>query len=544
MASAQRGRVDRALRQGAVAGLVCIGLLLALFPATTGAAGGEYLGSFGPDGTANTEFEAPGAVAVDQESGAVYLIDRQKQVLYKFDSSGSPLAFEGTAGYLSGNEITGLSFNSSNGGSQVAVDSETHVVYVTSNNQIRAFEANGEPHIFTEGPGAGTSEIPGAHELLGVATDKVGDIYASDGEEFNEKIRIYSPTGDLKTEFTPERAGSLVTIQPANLSVSPSGTIYAVRRSGSVFRFEPSQFPITSTTTFSRGTEVDSMTAYTVAVDPSTNYVYIGQEAAGVSRIAVYSAIGQFIGTLGGPGQPGDLAEAPVGVAVLASDKRVYVADRVEQLEGPQQVEMFESFSFPEGPPTLSTSVSDITSQSATLRARINPNTFDTTYWFEYGQVDCAVAPGECTKVPASGASIGSGHEPVPVSAAINGLQPGAKYFYRVVAENSEGATESPTRSFITQKAQFGSGLADGRVWEQATPGNKFGGSITNSELIQAAVDGAGITFQTRGSIVEDPEGNRALETSAVLARRSASAWSVDDLVPTHTVAGGLGYGP
>jgi len=190
MASAQRGRVDRVFRQGAVAGLVCIGLLLGLYAAVTGAADGDYLGSFGPDGTANTEFEAPGAVAVDQETGAVYVIDRQKQVLYKFDSSGSPVEFEGTAGYLSGNEITGLAFTSGNGSTQVAVDPETHVVYVTSDDRVRAFEANGEPHEFAEGPGAGTSEIPGAGELLGVATDRYGDIYASDAE--SRKIRIYS----------------------------------------------------------------------------------------------------------------------------------------------------------------------------------------------------------------------------------------------------------------------------------------------------------------------------------------------------------------
>jgi hypothetical protein len=544
MASAQRGRVNRVFRQGAVLGLVCTGLLLGLYPAMTGAAGGEYLGSFGPDETTNSEFEAPGAVAVDQETGAVYVIDRQKQVLYKFDSSGSPLEFEGTAGYLTGNEITGLVFNPGNGTSQVAVDSETHVIYVTSENKVRAFESDGEPHNFAEGPGEGTSEIPGASELTGVAVDKFGDIYVSDGGD--KKIRIYSRTGTLVTEFATEESGSFESFGPANLSVSPSGTIYVVRRSSSVYRFDPSQFPITPTTTFSLGTKLDLVTAYTVAVDPSTSYVYIGQEASPTtSRVAVYNANNELVGTLGGPGQPGDLAEAPVGVAVLASEKRVYVADRVEILSGAQRVEMFQSFSFFEGPPTISESVTDITSHSAELRARINPNTFDATYWFEYGQVDCAIAPGECTKVPASGAAIGSGHEAVPVSAAISGLQPGTKYFYRAVAENSKGTTEGSTRSFVTQKAQFGSGLPDGRVWEQATPGNKFGGSITNSELVQAAEDGAGISFQTRGSIVEDPEGNRALETSAVLTRRAlSSAWSVEDLVPTHTVAGGLGFGP
>jgi len=406
MASALRGRV---VRQVVVTGLICTGLLLVMLPAVTGAVSGDYLGSFGPDGTTNTEFEAPGAVAVDQETGAVYVIDEQKQVLYKFDSTGHPVNFGGSAAYLVGNQITGLAVIPVPGSNQVAVDSETHVIYVTSNNRVRAFESNGQPHTFTEGPGAGTSEIPGATKLMGVATDKYGNIYASDREA--KKVRIYSRSGALLTEFTPEN--EVTTVPLANLAVSPSGILYGINPNGHAFRFEPSQFPISAATTFSRGTEVNAVHAYTVAVDPSTSYVYIGElPPKSTGRVAVYASNNEFIGTIGGPGQPGELGETPVGIAVRGSEKRVYVADAVEIEEGSQQVEMFTAFSFFEGPPTISgSSVTDVTSHSAKLRARINPNTFDTTYWFEYGQVDCAVAPDECTKIPIDGASIGSGQK-------------------------------------------------------------------------------------------------------------------------------------
>ncbi len=542
MAPALRGR---AVRRGAVVGLICIGLLLWAITAVIGADGGDYLGSFGPDGTANTKFEAPGAVAVDQATGAVYVIDRQKQVLYKFDSSGNPVNWGGSAGYLSGNQITGLAVSVKNGGSQVAVDQETHVVYVTSNNRVRAFESNGDPHIF---PAVGTSEISGATELSGVATDKYGDIYASDGD--SGKIRIYARSGALLTEFVAKRAGAALTPVVRNLSVSPSGTLYVVEANSYVLRFEPSQFPITPTTTFSQGTKVNDLVSRTVAVDPSTSYVYIGEEISELNtRVAIYDAKDDFVAALGAAGQPGDLPGSPVGVGVGGPEKRAYVSNRVEgEQKGPQQVEIFEALRFHEGPPTISaSSVTNVTSHSAKLQARINPNTFETTYWFEYGQVDCAVAePGECTKVPLSGATIEPGHEPVLVSASISGLEAGTKYFYRTVAETSESEEpeSSPTRTFTTQKAQFGSRLADGRVWEQVTPANKFGGAITNAGLVQADQSGPGIAFQTRGPIVEDPEGNRALETAAVLARRSESGWSVEDLVPPHTEAGGLGFGP
>ena len=135
--------------------------LLALAPTFAGAAvNPEYLGAFGPDGTEATSFERIGAMAVDEASGDIYVGDWQKQVLYKFDAEGHPLNWGGSAPYISGNEIKGLSFFAHPVGNQVAVDPETHFVYITSGKKVRAFEANGEPHLFTEGPGPGTSEIP------------------------------------------------------------------------------------------------------------------------------------------------------------------------------------------------------------------------------------------------------------------------------------------------------------------------------------------------------------------------------------------------
>jgi hypothetical protein len=115
------------------------------------------------------------------------------------------------------------------------------------------------------------------------------------------------------------------------------------------------------------------------------------------------------------------------------------------------------------------------------------------------------------------------------------------------VAENGfepDGLSEGPVRTFTTSAGNFGSGLSDHRVWEQVTPVKKFGGGITNTGPVQAAEDGSGISFQTRGSIVEDPSGNKALEYAAVLARRSVSGWSITDLVPPHKEATGLGVSP
>jgi DNA-binding beta-propeller fold protein YncE len=524
--------------------LVC----LVLCSGKAAAAPGDYVESFGPDGTTGTEFGRTAALALDQQTGAVYVADSETQVLYKFNAAGEPLDYGGASGYISGNEITGLSLNEGGPGKvQVAVDSSTHVIYVASANKIRAFEADGEPHEFTAGPGAGTSEIPGATELFGLAVDEDGNIYASDFAD--KKLRIYSPSGALLTEFTPT-GNQLSVVRPAALAVAADGTLYVTELDGAVFAFEPSKFPLTAKTTYGLGSPLNENLSVSVAVDPKTQYVYISENCEeGVcqnpvaSQLSVYDELGNFVDRIAGE-EPGELRGAVPGIGVNGPGERIYAAVRGEA-GGLSQVSVFESLPIPEGPPTIKgLAVTDLTSSTAVLLARINPNTLETTYWFEYGLSDCAAEPGSCTKIPADGASIGSGHNPVSVSAALNELAPGTRYFFRVVAENDLGTDESVTRAFTTRSGNLGSRLSDDRVWELVTPTNKFGGVPTNAALVQADPEGDGIAFHTRGSIVEDPESNRALEASATLARRSGSGWSVSDLVPPHTEAGGFGFGP
>ena len=149
-------------------GIVLAGLAVFGFGTVLGAEPPQHLASFGPDGTAVTNFETVAPVAVDQESGAVYVGDIGKQILYRFGADGKPLKYDG----LSGSELGGLSFNDQ-GRSQAAVDADTHVIYVTGKAVVEAFDADGNPHLFTAGPGVGTNELPGASELGGVAVDSV-----------------------------------------------------------------------------------------------------------------------------------------------------------------------------------------------------------------------------------------------------------------------------------------------------------------------------------------------------------------------------------
>jgi hypothetical protein len=517
----------------AVGTIVCLGVCLSAAGAALAAEDPSYLSSFGPDGTESTGFAKAGPITVDQGAGLIYVIDHSLGTLSKFDLEGSPVPFGGSAGYISGNTISGLSLFPGNGESQVAVDSASHIIYVTSANSIRAFQPDGEPSNFTAGPSAGTSEIGGFTELLGVAVDESGNIYAAD---YAGVVSIYAPSGELITQFAASA--------PANLAVAPDGAVYVNSWHGTVTKYTPSDSPVSSTTLYTAASEpLDPSTSYTVAVDPATGDVYIAENEGFVVQIARYDKDGVLLGTFAGTGEEGEITSSE-GLAVSGQSGRIYVSNLPGS--GLSQVEIFgEEIIFVGAPTIEGQSVTEISSGSALLRAQINPNTLATTYMFEYGTSDCSQPSGGCSLLPNEGAPIGSGHQVVSVSQPIYGLDSSTTYHYRVVATNALGTTRGPDRTFRTQGEALSFRLSDGREWELVSPPHKYGGNITISttSVLQASVDGNRLAYGTRGSTEAEPDGNRSIELSTNLAQRIDGAWVSKDLTPPHTEASALGFG-
>jgi hypothetical protein len=95
-------------------------------------------------------------------------------------------------------------------------------------------------------------------------------------------------------------------------------------------------------------------------------------------------------------------------------------------------------------PPVVSTYFpSDVGISKATMNGAVNPDGEETTYRFEYGTSD---AYG--TSIPAPDGSVGSGSEPVEVSAELTDLTLGTTYHYRLVATNAEGTSYGADRTF------------------------------------------------------------------------------------------------
>lgn len=189
-------------------------VLLAVWTSSASAAAPVYLYqgfSFGPDGTESSEFQRPGPIAVDTQSGSIYVGDTETGTLQKFNEDYEPEDFSA----LGSNEIP-VSFLGP-GESQIAVNSSTHVIYVTSGNSIVAYQANGEPSEFSA---TGSEELIGFSEVCGVAVDPNGDIYA--GDYAAGEIHVFSPQGDPLTSFKSEFICNLAVDSQGN--VTPATT--------------------------------------------------------------------------------------------------------------------------------------------------------------------------------------------------------------------------------------------------------------------------------------------------------------------------------
>jgi hypothetical protein len=200
------------------------------------------------------------------------------------------------------------------------------------------------------------------------------------------------------------------------------------------------------------------------------------------------------------------------------------------------------------GPPIVSnTTASTIGETSATLEATVNPNDREVDeYHFQYVDQAGFEANGFTgAKSTPDGPPIPTGDEDVAVSAPVSGLNPGTTYRFRLIAHNAKGTTVGPEGTFATYAIQPAfppcpndafrtdspsAHLPDCRVYEQVTPVDKNGGSVTGvGGLVKAAIGGGGVTFMSDAGF---PGGEGSQEMPLYLASRAAEGWSTQGLMP------------
>jgi hypothetical protein len=205
-----------------------------------------------------------------------------------------------------------------------------------------------------------------------------------------------------------------------------------------------------------------------------------------------------------------------------------------------------------------SESASEVSADSAKLLTELNAHGLASTYHFEYltqaefeADADSFEGPDRPEAVPAPDGEAGEGTEAVGFSIAIQHLEPHTTYHYRVAARNTLNEpgkyVYGADRTFTTQGAEPAT-LPDGRAWEMVTPPKKHGGSLEpigeEGGTIQAAADGSGLAYVATAPVDEDPQGNRSVVRSELLATRGAAGvWSTEDITTPHQGVAGVFLG-
>jgi len=205
-----------------------------------------------------------------------------------------------------------------------------------------------------------------------------------------------------------------------------------------------------------------------------------------------------------------------------------------------------------EGPPEVkSTSFSNVGEAEAELEASIEPSDVKTHYTFFIGAR--VVGEGE---IPA-------GNTPIEVAVAAEGLEPGARYRFRVVAENAEGADEGEGE-FATYPAAeaslrcpnealrggFSALLPDCRAYELVTPPDTNARSPLGFTHLgsffatrKASPQGGAVSFAIEGGLIPGSEGTGSLFGDPYLSTRGEGGWSTADAGPSGSESAALAPG-
>ncbi len=403
-----------AVRLAVMAGLVAVLALCAGAPAQA-AITHPYTGtSFGSSGV-GTSFGNAIGVTVEQSSGDVFVLDAGAGgLVYKFNAAGEPVNFSASGT----NGIAGV--GSSNGSEEeIAVDSSggpaAGDIYVANNSVVRIYAASG----------AFLGELSGG-EMCGVAVDPSGKVYVG---IYPETVRRYTPTSNTVTnadETESMRGLSGV----CNIAVDAGGAVYAATYSGGVNKYDALQFGSLAAS----GELVDGA-GRTLAVDPTSGDVFIDE----VNQVAQYEGSAEPPTRLGVSGSSGAGGlSASFGVGVDHTSDEVYAANgETVEIFGPGVVVAAASTEAATG----------LTSSEATLHGTVEPaGTEVTGCVFEYGTEAGALSQS----TPCEPATPYTGSTPVAASAHLNGLNPGTRYSYRIVATGASGAVSGTEDSFST----------------------------------------------------------------------------------------------
>jgi hypothetical protein len=415
-------------------------------------------------------FSAPGGIAVDQATGDVYVVDENHGVVDVFSAGGEYLR------QIELGSVPGAFCASCARG--VAVDDFNGDVYVASYREVFEFDAAGA-YVATW-TGANTPTGSFGREELGVAADNTnGDVFVSAPNQLEPQrsvVDVFEASGGYVT-----RLGYAFN-RPKGVAVDQaSGRVYVSEeeKPGVVDVFGAA-LTIPDVTTQAAGEVHPTSATLQGTVNPDGFKVSDCHFDYGTEES--YGQTAPCVPTPGAGSSPVAVHADIVGLQpgttyhfrLQASNENCVTCTNYGG---------DETFATPPRPSIEDATATNVTSTSADLDATIDPNGFDTTYHFEWG-----VSTAYGTSVPVPDVNIGAGLSGVPVSVHLVGLGANTTYHWRVVAVNANGTTAGVDHTFVYSTA--GAGLPDGRAYEMVTPPRKNGAliGIAASFLVEPSV--------------------------------------------------------
>jgi hypothetical protein len=470
-------------------------LILSLGAAHAHAAPKGVVDEFGSQGSGDGRFETPRGLAVNTATGDVYVVDDANHRVQRFSSGGEfELAF-GSLGRTAGSAAG--QFDNPQG---IAIDQDTGHVFVTDrdNRRVQKFDADGNFLLMwgwdvvanpPENPsttfevcatpascktgvaGAGDGQFGATTAPLGLAVSVpdgnplTGSVFVADPG--NRRVQEFSLGGAFLSKFGTAGTGDgqFGTNQPLHVAVDSAGIVYASDSNSNnrVQRFntngDPDNAPLasiagqptagaplTSGTTLGLAVDPDSdglgsdTDRLLVTRDPSVGDTVVQEldSPAGTPAVVDTHADGEGFTTLNGIG-----LNSATGLIYLSSTiggHRVFVLD-----VGTQPAVTIDPVTNPEP-------------DSATFKGTVNPNGALTRWRFEYKRASDPDIPANWTRVPADDAVAGTGTTAVNIiQPTVEPLRPGTQYQLKLVADGWGAPVTAPappaTQTFTTPLA-------------------------------------------------------------------------------------------
>jgi hypothetical protein len=532
--------------------------------------------------------EGAQGIAIDQASGALYLVDSANSRVEKFSNAGTYQSQFGVAGSGDGQ------FSGPQG---IAVDPSDQSIYVadTGDHRVEKFSAAGvyQSQFGSEGSADGQFEGP-----TRVAVDSTGLVYVLDSG--NSRIERFTAADAFDEVFDPSDVflPSELAIGPGNdhlyvaqwaqdfseqrvVEIDSAGTLVDTHAVGAGAN-NPSGLALSSAAQkiyLADGGNahvlvLGDLTAPTASIDPPASVTGTSAALSGAVNPHGAPAVGwRFeISTDDASWSPAAAdqdassgsSDVPVSMALtgLAPNTTYFVRLAATRPFNTTVLSSEVHFTTEAiGPEATTQPVNDIGPTHATFEGVINPHNSATTYYFQYGTT---TAYG--TSLPASqDANAGSGDVSLAAIQRIDGLAPGSAYHYRLVAHNNAGTTLGQDQAFTTTTAPPPSTARDGipgtgflpeeRGWEEVSPPNKHGSDVAGDTSRTRAASGESpatpmaATFFSLGGF-GDVRGT-GISTEYMSVRDGAPAtngWSTHAITPPQspltTLAGLKGFEP